>query len=165
VRFFVIFWKNRLPCAVYWVYNPRTTVTLLVSMVKSATFETLIIYGLFKGFRHNQKEINTMAFYECMYIARQELSPTAVEELTKNLQKIITDNGGKVHKTDFWGLKSFAYTINKQKKGHYVLMELDTPPAALLEMERIMRLNEDVVRNLTIKLDELSSEDKEKEAA
>jgi small subunit ribosomal protein S6 len=99
-----------------------------------------------------------MAFYECVFIARQELSTAAVDTLTKDLQKIITDNGGKVHKTENWGLKAFAYRINKQKKGHYVLMELDTPPTALLEMERIMRFNEDVVRNLTIKLDALSKD-------
>ena len=107
-----------------------------------------------------------MAFYECMIIARQELSPTAVETLIKTFQKVITDEKGKVHKTEFWGLKDFAYRINKQKKGHYILMELDTDPAPLLEMERQMRLHEDIVRFLTIKLDALSDASKTvKEAA
>lgn len=107
-----------------------------------------------------------MAFYECVLIARQELSPTAVETLVKGFQTIITKEGGKVLKTEFWGLKSFTYRIEKQKKGHYVLMELDTAPAPLLEMERLMRLNEEVIRHLTIRLDEPSKDTStQKEAA
>ena len=107
-----------------------------------------------------------MAFYECVVIAKQELSPTAVESLIKDFQKIITDAGGKVVKTEFWGLKNFAYRIDKQRKGYYTLMELDTAPEALLEMERLMRIDENVHRHLTLRIDEFSKEpSKQKEAA
>lgn len=97
-----------------------------------------------------------MPYYETVLIARQELSQGQVDDLTKDLSKIITDNGGKVHKTEYWGLRTLAYRINKSRKGHYVLMETDTPPAAIAEMERNMRLNEDVMRFMTIKEEELS---------
>lgn len=97
-----------------------------------------------------------MPFYETVFIARQDLSPAQVEELTETLSKIITDNGGKVHKTENWGLRSLAYRIKKNRKGHYVLIETDTPPAALHEMERNMRLNEDILRYLTVREEKLS---------
>lgn len=97
-----------------------------------------------------------MPFYETVYIARQDLAPNQVEQMTDQFTKIIKDNGGKIHKTEYWGLRPFAYRINKAKRGHYTLIESDTPPAALLEMERLMRLNEDVVRYLTIREDALS---------
>lgn len=97
-----------------------------------------------------------MPYYETVLIARQELSQGQVDDLTKDLSKIITDNGGKVTKTENWGLRTLAYRINKSRKGHYVLIETDTPPAAIAEIERVMRLNEDVMRYMTIKLEELS---------
>lgn len=97
-----------------------------------------------------------MPYYETVFIARQDLTETQVKDITEGFAKVITDNGGKVHKTEFWGLKSFAYRINKARKGHYVLLETDTPPAALHEMERLMRLHEDVVRHLTIREEVLS---------
>lgn len=97
-----------------------------------------------------------MPYYETVLIARQELSQGQVDDLTKDFSKIITDNGGKVHKTEYWGLRTLAYRINKSRKGHYVLIETDTPPAAITEMERNMRLNEDVMRFMTIKEEELS---------
>ena len=97
-----------------------------------------------------------MPYYETVFIARQDLTETQVKDMTENFSKIITDAKGKVHKTEFWGLKSFAYRINKARKGHYVLVELETEPAALHEMERQMRLHEDVVRFLTIRLEELT---------
>lgn len=97
-----------------------------------------------------------MPYYETVFIARQDLTETQVKDMTETFSKIITDAKGKVHKTEFWGLKSFAYRINKARKGHYVLVELDTEPAALHEMERQMRLHEDVVRFLTIRLEELT---------
>ncbi len=97
-----------------------------------------------------------MPYYETVFIARQDLTETQVKDMTENFSKIITDAKGKVHKTEFWGLKTFAYRINKARKGHYVLLELDTPAEALHEMERQMRLNEDVVRFLTIREEELS---------
>ena len=97
-----------------------------------------------------------MPYYETVFIARQDLTETQVKDMTEGFSKIITDAKGKVHKTEFWGLKTFAYRINKARKGHYVLLELDTPAEALHEMERLMGLNEDVVRFLTIREEELS---------
>ena len=109
-----------------------------------------------------------MPLYETMLIARQDLSPAQVEELVQSFTKTITDAKGKVLKTDFWGLKTLAYRIEKNKKGHYVLLNLDTPSDALIEMERLMRLNEDILRYLSIKVDAFVEEKPattEKEAA
>ncbi|WP_435640543.1 30S ribosomal protein S6 [Micavibrio aeruginosavorus] len=97
-----------------------------------------------------------MPFYETVFIARQDLSATQVEDLTKQFSDLITNNGGKIVKTESWGLRTLAYRIKKNRKGHYVLMELDTPAPALLEMERNMRLNEDVLRHISVRMDELS---------
>ncbi len=97
-----------------------------------------------------------MPFYETVYIARQDLSPGQVEKLTTDFSDILKREGGKILKTENWGLRNFAYKINKAKKGHYILIESDAPAAALHEMERNMRLNEDVVRHLTIALEEPS---------
>ncbi len=97
-----------------------------------------------------------MPFYETVYIARQDLTETQVKDITEGFTKIITDADGKIHKTEFWGLKNFAYRINKARKGHYILLELDVQADALHEMERQMRLHEDVVRFQTLRLEELS---------
>lgn len=94
-----------------------------------------------------------MPYYETVLIARQDLTDAQVKDIVASFSKVITDEGGKISKTEFWGLKSFAYRINKGRKGHYVLLETETAPAALHEMERQMRLHEDVVRFLTIRLD------------
>jgi small subunit ribosomal protein S6 len=96
-----------------------------------------------------------MAFYECVFIARQDISSNQAETLTDDFGKIIEDNGGKVTKREYWGLRTLAYRIKKNRKGHYTLMNLDAPPEAVHEMERNMRLNEDVVRYLTLRVDEL----------
>ncbi|MAI61153.1 MAG: 30S ribosomal protein S6 [Micavibrio sp. TMED27] len=95
-----------------------------------------------------------MPYYETVFISRQDLTDTQVKDLTDQFTKIIEDQGGKTLKTEQWGLKSFAYKINKAKKGHYTLLETDAPAAALIELERVMRINEDVVRAMTIRLDE-----------
>ena len=97
-----------------------------------------------------------MPYYEIVFIARQDLTDAQVKKITESFAKIITDNKGKIHKTEFWGLKAFAYRINKARKGHYVLLELDTPAEALHEMERQMRLHEDIVRFLTVREEALS---------
>jgi len=97
-----------------------------------------------------------MPYYEVVFIARQDLTDAQVKTMTEGFTKTITDNEGKVHKTEFWGLKPFAYRINKARKGHYVLLELDTPAPALHEMERLMGLHEDVVRHLTVREEALS---------
>ena len=102
-----------------------------------------------------------MAKYETVFIARQDLAPAQVEQLAEKMGKIVTDNGGKVHKTEHWGLKTLAYRINKNRKGHYVLFELDTPAAALQELERNLRLSEDVLRHMSVRIEEFASERKE----
>jgi small subunit ribosomal protein S6 len=99
-----------------------------------------------------------MAFYETVFIARQELSPSQVEALAANLTDIITKDKGEIAKTEFCGLRTLAYSIKKNRKGHYVLFNIDALPATIKEMERQMRLNEDILRFLTLKLDKLDSE-------
>lgn len=97
-----------------------------------------------------------MPYYETVLIARQDLSTAQVDALIEGFAKIIKAGGGKVHKTENWGLRNLAFRINKNRKGHYALIESDTPPAALHEMERNMRLNEDVLRYLSVREESLS---------
>lgn len=97
-----------------------------------------------------------MTYYETVFIARQELSQSQVAELTEQYTKIIKDAGGKIHKTEDWGLRTLAYRINKNRKGHYVLIESDVAYEAIAEVERNMRLSEDILRYMTIKEDQLS---------
>ena len=97
-----------------------------------------------------------MPYYETVLIARQDLTDAQVKTIIAHFSKIITDAKGKIHKTEFWGLKSFAYRINKSRKGHYVLIETDTDPEALHEMERQMRLHEDIMRYQTIRIESLT---------
>ena len=94
-----------------------------------------------------------MAYYESVFIARQDISVTQVEELTDTFTKVINDNDGKIVKTENWGLRTLAYRIKKNRKGHYIMFNIDAPGAAIHEMERQMRINEDVLRYLTIKID------------
>lgn len=100
-----------------------------------------------------------MALYEHVIIARQDISAAQVEALTADFSKIIEDNGGTVAKNEYWGLKSLAYKIKKNRKGHYVLLNIDAPHAAVFEMERLERLNEDILRTMTIRVDELEEGD------
>jgi small subunit ribosomal protein S6 len=97
-----------------------------------------------------------MPFYETVFIARQDLTEAQVKDLTDGYTKIIKDGGGKIHKIENWGLRNLAYKINKNRRGHYVLIESDTPAPALHEVERTMRLNEDILRFMSIREDELS---------
>jgi small subunit ribosomal protein S6 len=99
-----------------------------------------------------------MPLYESVFIARQDLTPAQVETLSGTVTDLIKNQGGKVTKTEQWGLKSLAYRIKKNKKGHYVLMNIDGPAAAISEMERTMRINEDVLRYLTIRVDQHEEE-------
>jgi small subunit ribosomal protein S6 len=96
-----------------------------------------------------------MPYYECVFIARQDISTQQVEALTTTFSDIVVKDGGKVAKIEQWGLRNLAYRIKKNKKGHYVLMNLDAPPAAIDEMERNMGLHEDILRFLTVKVDAL----------
>ena len=94
-----------------------------------------------------------MALYEHTFIARQDLSNAQAESLIEHFGAVLTDNGGKVVENEYWGLKTMAYKINKNRKGHYAFLKTDAPAAAVAEMERLMRLHEDVMRVLTIKVD------------
>ena len=96
-----------------------------------------------------------MSLYEHVFIARQDVSATQVEELTSSFSAIITEHGGTVAKTESWGLRTLAYRIKKNRKGHYVLFNLDAPAAAIRELERNQRLSEDILRFMTIRVDEL----------
>jgi len=96
-----------------------------------------------------------MPLYEHVFLARQDLAQAQVDALAENATKIIEDNGGKVVKTETWGLRSLAYRIAKNRKAHYVMLELDAPAAALAELERQTGINEDVIRFMTIRVDEL----------
>ena len=96
-----------------------------------------------------------MPLYEHVYLARQDLSPQQVEELTAQLSGVIGQQGGKVTKTEYWGLKSLTYRMRKNRKAHMTLLNVDAPPAALTEIERQERLNEDVLRYLTVRVDAL----------
>jgi small subunit ribosomal protein S6 len=96
-----------------------------------------------------------MAFYESVFIARQDISAAQVEQLSETFAGIVRERGGQVTKTEQWGLKTLAYKIKKNRKGHYVLLNLDAPSDAVLEMERNMSINEDVLRYLTVRVDKL----------
>src|SRR4051794_15652933 len=96
-----------------------------------------------------------MPLYEHVFLARQDLAQAQVDALAENATKIITDNGGTVAKTETWGLRSLAYRIAKNRKAHYVALDVDAPPAAIAELERQSNINEDVIRFLTIRVDEL----------
>jgi len=94
-----------------------------------------------------------MPLYEHVMIARQDLSNTQAESLIEHFGTVLADNGGKLLENEYWGVKTMAYKINKNRKGHYALLRTDAPAPAILEMERLMRLHEDVMRVLTIKVD------------
>ena len=96
-----------------------------------------------------------MPLYETVFIARQDISAKQVEEMTGAFTKIVNDNGGEIKNTESWGLRTLAYKIKKNRKGHYTLFHMDAPSAAILEMERNMKLNEDVLRYMTVRIDEL----------
>ena len=96
-----------------------------------------------------------MALYESTFIVRPEISGQQAEALAERFAGIITEKGGTVEKTEYWGLKSLAYRIKKHRKGHYIMFNLDAPSAAVKEMERNMSLDEDVLRILTIRVKQL----------
>ena len=102
----------------------------------------------------SQRE-NSVPYYECVFITRQDVSAPQVEALTDHFAKVVEDNGGTVAKREYWGLRGLAYRIRKNRKGHYTLLNIDAPAPAVHEMERQMRLNEDVVRQLTVRVETL----------
>ena len=95
-----------------------------------------------------------MPLYEHVFLARQDLAQAQVDALAENATKIIGDNGGKVVKTETWGLRNLAYRIAKNRKAHYVALDIDAPAPAIAELERQTNINEDVIRFLTIRVDE-----------
>src|ERR1700731_2433706 len=96
-----------------------------------------------------------MPLYENVFIARQDISGAQVDALADTFTQLVADNGGEVRKREYWGLRNLMYRMRKNRKGHYMLMNLSAPPAAVAELERTMRINEDVIRYLTIRVDEL----------
>ena len=96
-----------------------------------------------------------MPLYEHIYLARQDVSPQQVEEMTNNMTGVLVAGGGKVTKNEYWGLKSLSYRIKKNRKAHYSLLNIDAPAPAVAEMERQMRINEDIIRFMTVRVDVL----------
>ena len=96
-----------------------------------------------------------MPLYENVFIARQDISTAQVEALADSFAALIAEQGGKIEKREYWGLRNLAYRVKKNRKGHYMLFNLDAPPAAVSELERNMRINEDVLRLLTVRVEAL----------
>ena len=96
-----------------------------------------------------------MPYYENVFIARQDITSAQVDALADAFSEVITGAGGQIHRREYWGLKSLQYRIKKNRKGHYVLMNIEAPSEVMQEMERLMRLNEDVLRHLTIRTEEI----------
>ena len=99
-----------------------------------------------------------MPLYEHVFLARQDISAQQVETMMKEYQGVIEELGGKVAKTEYWGIKSLAYKIKKSRKAHYALFNIDSPPAAVHEMERRMGISTDIIRFLTVRVEELETE-------
>jgi small subunit ribosomal protein S6 len=98
-----------------------------------------------------------MALYEHIFLARQDLAQAQVDALAATATEIVETNGGKVVKTETWGLRSLAYKIAKNRKAHYVMLELDAPGAVVAELERQTQINEDIIRYMTVKVDALEA--------
>lgn len=96
-----------------------------------------------------------MALYENVFIARQDVPATQVETLTTQFEELVKGLGGTVSKKEYWGLRSLTFRIKKNRKGHYTLLNIDAPAAAVKELERTMSINEDILRYMTVRVDEL----------
>ena len=96
-----------------------------------------------------------MALYESVIIGRQDLTPNQFEELVEGFTKIIEDYKGVIKEREIWGLRNLAYKINRNRKGHYILLNIDSSSEAIAEYERLMRLNEDIIRFLTIRINSI----------
>ncbi len=95
-----------------------------------------------------------MPLYESTFIARPDISSQQVDGLAEQFREILTEAGGEIAKTEYWGLRSLAYRIKKNRKGHYYFMNIDAPPEAIDAMEHTMRINEDIIRYLTVRVEE-----------
>jgi small subunit ribosomal protein S6 len=99
-----------------------------------------------------------MPLYEHIFMARQDVTPQQVETMVDQYRGVIEQNGGSIDKTEMWGVKSLAYRIKKNRKAHFTMFNLNAPAPAVAEMERQMRINEDILRFMTIKVEELETE-------
>ncbi len=99
-----------------------------------------------------------MPFYENVFIVRQDASKSQVDAMTEKYSSVVKEMGGKIEKTEYWGLRNLAYKIQKNRKGHYTLMNIDAPSDAIAEMERKMKIDENIIRYMTIKVEELEKE-------
>ena len=97
-----------------------------------------------------------MTKYESVLIARQDLGASQVSNIVAEMSNVIANQGGEVVRVDNWGLKNLAYRIKKNRKGHYVLLNISAPAQAIAEYERLLRVNEDVIRYMTVRVDEFS---------
>ena len=100
-----------------------------------------------------ERKIKSMSFYENLMLVRPDLTAAKVADLNKKYAKVVADKGGKVVKSEDWGLRDLAYKIQKNRKAYYVLTYLDAPAEAVLELERLMRLDENLLRYMTLKID------------
>ena len=99
-----------------------------------------------------------MALYEHIFIVRPDVSPAQMESLIEETKALIEEKGGKTGKTEYWGLRNLSYRINKSRKGHYGLIDIDAPADVIAELERLQRLSEDVIRHMTIRVEAHSEE-------
>ena len=97
-----------------------------------------------------------MTKYERVLIARQDLGASQVSSIVSDMSKVIANQGGEVVRVDNWGLKNLAYRIKKNRKGHYVLLNISAPAQAIAEYERLLRVNEDIIRYMTVKVEDFS---------
>ena len=97
-----------------------------------------------------------MSYYEHVFIARPEVAPQQVENINEDIKKIVSDEGGNTVYTEYWGLKRLSYKINKSEKGHYSLLRIDSKSSTIDEIERIQKLNEDILRFITVKTEDIS---------
>ena len=110
--------------------------------------------GPSRAFVPHQRKGNKMALYEHLLIARQDISAQQVDALATHLKTIVEGENGKIEKQEYWGLRGLAYRINQNRKGHYVLLNINAPSKAVIELERQLKINEDVLRYITVKVDQ-----------
>lgn len=99
-----------------------------------------------------------MSLYELVFVIRQDISSNDVDKITDDFIKIITSEGGSVKKNEYWGLRNLAYEINNNKKGHYTLLAFEAKPAVVKELERKIKLSEDVIRYMTLAVESISDQ-------
>ena len=99
-----------------------------------------------------------MPLYECVLIARNDVTQQQVDTIADGITEQLGTDGGEVKKREYWGLRSLAYRVKKNRKGHYMLLGMDAKPAFIHEMERLLRLNEDVLRFMTLRVEEITEE-------